>query len=110
VTGRPMRINQSTADYFAVGDDPALSYEERLEQYRRLADSYFQTDAFHEFCAEAIPHLGEVTVDYLESPEFDELTVRTITEDVLEPEQHDTLIERSRTNVAAWIADYRATG
>jgi hypothetical protein len=51
-----------------------------------------------------------VTVDYLESPEFDELTVRTITEEVLEPEQHETLIERSRTNVAAWVADYRAGG
>jgi hypothetical protein len=109
VTGRPMRINQSTADYFAIGDDPDLSYEERLERYRQLADSYFQADEFQEFCAEALPHLGEVTVEYLESPEFDELTVRTITHEVLEPDQHEALIERSRRNVAAWVVDHRAS-
>jgi hypothetical protein len=108
VTKRAMRINQSTADYFAVGDREDLSYEDKLERYRELADSYFQADEFREFCAEALPHLDELTVDYVESAEFDELVVRTITREVLEPAQHETLIERSRQNVAAWAADQRA--
>jgi hypothetical protein len=108
VTARPMRINQSTADYFAIGDRDDLSYEEKLELYRELADSYFQAVEFQEFCAEALPELDELMVEYVQSPEFDELTVSTITSEVLEPEQHEVLIERSRAHVAQWAADQQA--
>jgi hypothetical protein len=108
VTGRSMRINQNTRDYFEVGDRDDLSYEEKLDRYRELADSYFQADEFEDFCADALPNLAELTVEYVESPEFDELTVSTITSDVLEPEKHDSLIERSRSYIAAWAADQRA--
>jgi hypothetical protein len=34
--------------------------------------------------------------------------VRTITTEVLEPEKHEALIERSRANVGRWAADQRA--
>ncbi len=44
VTGRPMRINQSTRDYFEIGDRDDLSYEEKLAAYRVLADDYFQVE------------------------------------------------------------------
>jgi hypothetical protein len=108
VTARPMRINQSTADFFAVGDRDDLSYEEKLERYRELADSYFQAADFEEFCAEALPRLDELMVEYVESPEFDELTVSTIRGEVLEQEQHEVLIERSRAYVGQWAADQRA--
>jgi hypothetical protein len=33
------------------------------------------------------------------------MTVRTIREGVLEPEKHEALIERSRTNTRAWVED-----
>ena len=107
ITERPMRINQSTADYFEIGD-AELPYDERLERYRELADRYFQADEFEAFVAEALPHLDEVVVEYVESPEFDELAVRTITTEVLEPEKHESLIERSRANIARWANDRRA--
>ena len=107
VSERPMSINQSTADYFAIGD-AELSYEDKLERYRELADRYFQQEEFEAFCAEALPRLDEVVVEYVESAEFDELSVRTITTEVLEPENHEALIERSRSNVAMWAADQRA--
>ncbi|MGH2921475.1 MAG: hypothetical protein ACRDKU_05345, partial [Gaiellaceae bacterium] len=104
---RPMRINQSTADYFEIGDD-VRSYAEKLESYRELADRYFQAEEFEHFCDEALPHLAEVVVEYVESPEFDELAVRTITTEVLEPEKHEALIERSRANIGLWTANERA--
>ena len=107
VSERPMRINQSTADYFEIGD-AELSYEDKLERYRELADRYFQQEEFEAFCAEALPRLDEVVVEYVESAEFDELAVRTITTEVLEPENHEALIERSRSNVGMWAADQRA--
>ena len=34
-TGRPMRINQTTRDYFEIGDREDLSYEEKLAEYRQ---------------------------------------------------------------------------
>jgi hypothetical protein len=108
VTGRRMRINQNTRDYFQIGDDVELSYEEKLERYAALADAYFQTREFQEFYADALPHLDEVVVDYVDGREFDDLIVKTITTDVFEPEKHEALIERSRTNVSAWVVDQRA--
>jgi hypothetical protein len=106
VTGRRMRINQNTRDYFDVGDDPGLSYEERLGRYEELARVYFQTDEFTDFCAQALPHLDELTVEYCESPEFDAALVSSIRAEV-EPERHEEMIDRCRTLVAAWAADER---
>ena len=40
VTERSMPINQSTRDYFDVGDREELAYEEKLERYRDLADAH----------------------------------------------------------------------
>ncbi len=107
VTGRLMRINQSTRDYFEIGDSD-LSYAEKLGRYEELIDQYFQCDEFEAFRAEAIPGLHEHVVEYVESSEFDELIVGTITTDVLEPEKHEQLIDRSRTNTRAWASDQRA--
>jgi hypothetical protein len=99
-------VNQNTRDYFEVSDGD-LPYDEKLEHYRRLAGSYFQTELFEEFRGEALPHLEEATVDYVESPEFDRLIVEVIRTE--EPEEkQERLIERSRTAVAAWAADRRA--
>ena len=70
-----MRLNQRTKEYFLVGDDEGLGYEEKLARYEELADAYFRTEEFEEFCADVLPHLDELTVDYVESAEFDELLV-----------------------------------
>jgi predicted RNA-binding Zn ribbon-like protein len=103
-----MRINQTTRDFFEIGDSD-LSYQEKLARYEELSDRYFQREAFEAFRAEALPHLREVVVEYVESAEFDELAVRTIREGVLEPEKHETLVERSRANTRAWCDDAAAT-
>ena len=42
VSGRSMRLNQRTREYFEVGDRDDLSYEEKLALYAELADAYFQ--------------------------------------------------------------------
>jgi hypothetical protein len=106
VTDRSMRVNQATADYFEIGDSD-LPYEEKLERYAALGDAYFQAEEFEAFRAEALPHLEETMVEYVESPELDELIVQIIRTE--EPEEkQDRLIERSRTAVAAWASDCRA--
>jgi hypothetical protein len=106
-TGRSMRLNQRTREYFQVGDDPELSYAEKLDRYAALVDAYFQTDRFEDFRATALPHLDEATVEYVDSPEFDDLVVRAIRLEV-EHERQEEMIERCRRLTAEWAADERA--
>jgi hypothetical protein len=101
-----MRVNQATRDYFEIADSD-LDYAEKLERYRGLSDAYFQTEAFEEFRAEALPHLEETMVEYVESAELDDLIVQVIRTE--EPdEKQERLIARSRSAVAAWASDRRA--
>jgi hypothetical protein len=108
VTSRSVGINQNTRDYFEVGDRNDLGYREKLERYGELADAYFQTDEFTEFCATALPNLDEVVVEYVESRQFDDLVVRSIRLEV-ESERQEEMIGRSRRLVRAWAADQRAS-
>jgi hypothetical protein len=102
-----MPINQSTRDYFEVGDREELAYEEKLEHYRELADAHLQAAAFAEFRDAALPHLDEAMIGYIESAEFDELLVRIIRAEE-QPDMQESLIERSRVLVRAWAADEHA--
>jgi hypothetical protein len=104
VTGRSMRLNQRTREYFLVADDETLTYEGKLARYAELTDLYFKTPEFEEFCATALAPLEELTVDYVESPEFDELVVTAITLEV-EPDRHEEMIARCRALTRQWAAD-----
>jgi hypothetical protein len=104
-----MRLNQRTREYFEVGDRDELPYEEKLARYAALADAYFRTAEFEEFCAVVFPHLDELTVDYVESAEFDRLVERAIRLEV-EPERQEEMIERCRRLTLEWAADERAAG
>ena len=59
-TGRQMRINQTTRDYFEIGDREDLTYEEKLAEYRRLADAYFQVPSTTSSAPTKLPHLDEI--------------------------------------------------
>jgi hypothetical protein len=107
VSGRSMRLNQRTREYFEIGDRDDLSYEEKLARYAELADAYFQAAEFEEFRAVALPHLDELTVDYVESAAFDDLVVTAIRLEV-EPDRHEEMIERCRALTRQWSADERA--
>ena len=107
ITRRRMRINQNTRDYFDVGDRDDLSYAEKLREYRRLSDDYFQADAFREFCAQHLAHLEEYVVDYFESGDFDRLLVRTVTS-TFPQHEHEQFVAHYRGLVEQWARDGRA--
>jgi hypothetical protein len=106
-TGRSMRLNQRTREYFEIGDDPELSYADKLDRYAALADAYFQADRFEDFRGTALPHLDELTVEYVESAAFDDLVVRAIRLEV-ERERQEEMIERCRSLTAQWAANEHA--
>jgi hypothetical protein len=104
VTDRRMRLNQATRDFFEIAARDDLDYSAKLEGYRKLSDSYHQVDDFAEFSAAALANLDEAVVDFVESPEFDELLVHVITSGE-SPELHELLIERGRERARAWVGD-----
>jgi hypothetical protein len=105
-TGRQMRLNQTTRDYFEIGDRGDLSYEEKLAGYRKLADAYFQIDDYEAFCAEKLPHLDEALVEWVEGPDFDRLLVETV-QSTFPPHEHEHFVAHYRGLLAAWAGDQR---
>jgi len=103
-TQRRMQIDQNTGDYFAIGDRDDLAYDEKLAAYRELADAYFQTDLYAEFCAAALPRLHELTLEYFASSEFDDLLVHVVTA-TFPPHEHEEMVARHRGLVGQWVND-----
>lgn len=56
-TERRVGVDLGTAAYFAIADDASLTYEEKMERYRRLADEHFETERYWAWCAEHLPDL-----------------------------------------------------
>ncbi|MEX0816195.1 MAG: hypothetical protein WD027_02015, partial [Gaiellales bacterium] len=104
VTRRQMAVHQHTQEYFEIGDDEGLSYEEKLKRFRALADAYFEADAFEEFRGTVLASLDEIVAEYIASPEFDELLVRVVR--ASEPEElQERLIVGCRERTQAWVED-----
>jgi hypothetical protein len=102
-----MRLNQRTREYFEVGDSDELTYAQKLARYADLSDAYFQAAEFEDFREAALPHLDELTVDYVDSAAFDELVVTAIRLEV-ERERQEEMIERCRSLTRRWAAEERA--
>jgi hypothetical protein len=107
VSRRSMRINQETRQYFEIGDRDDLTYEEKLAEYRRLADAYFQVPEYEAFCAESLPELDGLTIEYVESSEFDRLLVDTVTS-TFPTHEHERFVAHFRGLLTAWAHDQRA--
>jgi hypothetical protein len=106
VTGRSMRINQGARRYFEIGDRDDLGYEEKLAAYRALAEEYFQTEAYEEFCGKALRHVDEIVLEYVESAEFDRLLVRTVTS-TFPAHEVEQFVAHYRGLLTAWAREQR---
>ena len=106
ITGRRMAADQDKRAYFDVGDRDDLSYEDKLLEYRRMVDDYFQVDEYEEFCAQSLPAAHEVVVGYFGSPEFDALLVEEV-QRIFPAHEHEEMVGRHRGLVGAWVADQK---
>ena len=109
VTGRRFRLDLDTSTYLAVADRDDLSYEEKLAEYRRLADAYFEADRYADFCASRLPHVDEMVYDWVCSPEFDELLVDTVRA-TYPADEHERFLGHFRGLLAAWMNDHAHLG
>jgi len=107
-TGRPSRpLDQDTRRYFEVGDRADLGYEQKVAEYRRLADSYFQVEEYDDFCASSLAHVDELLLEYVEGPEFDDLLVHTVVS-TFPPHEHEHFTAHYRGLLGSWARDRRS--
>jgi hypothetical protein len=107
VTGRRPRLDLDTRRFFDIGDDPSLSYEEKLAAYRRLGDESFEADRYAEFCATALGHLDEIVLAWVSSPDFDRLLVDTVRA-LYPPHEHEAFVAHFRGLVGQWVREHGA--
>jgi hypothetical protein len=108
VTGRPMRVSQDLAGYFGIGDREDLTYEQKLAEYRKVADAHFQTELYAEFCAEALPYIDELALEWFGSADFDALLVEVVTA-TFPAHEHEEMVARHRGLVGQWVREQEAT-
>lgn len=77
-TDRPPRPHIDPTDWFAIADDPDLTYADRLTAYQRLADRYFDKERYLEFRATSLPHLDDLVLEWVGSTDFDDLLTSTV--------------------------------
>jgi hypothetical protein len=101
--GRKMRIDVDTQPWFEIGDRGDLSYEEKLREFRRLADEHFDSDAYAEFSAGPMRHLDEAAHEWFTSADFDHVLVDTV-HSTFPPYEHEHFVEHYRGLLRAWAA------
>jgi hypothetical protein len=104
VTGRRPRLDLETRRYFEIADQAGMSYPEKLAGYSKLADGYFETERYHEFCATSLPHIDEIVLDWVAGPDFDRLLVDTVRAGY-PAHEHDQFIAHLRGLLDLWVKD-----
>ncbi len=101
VTGRKGTVDLHTERFFAIADDPSLSYQAKIEGYLELADQYFDSDNYWQFCDEHLSHLDAAVLDWVRSTEFDRLLVDTVRA-TYPPHEHERFLGHFRGLTKAW--------
>jgi hypothetical protein len=101
--GRKMRIDVDTRPWFEIGDRDDLSYEEKLREYRGLADEHFETEAYAEFSTGPMKHVDEAAHDWFTSDEFDRVLVETV-QTTFPAHEHEHFVAHYRGLLEAWAA------
>jgi hypothetical protein len=104
ITGRRPVLDLDSHRYFEIADRPDLAYEDKLARYRRLANDYFDTDHYRDFCASRLPHVDELVLDWVSSADFDGLLVNTVRSNY-PAQEHERFIAHLRGLVGQWTRE-----
>jgi len=99
-TDRSMHANLNWGDYFAIAaeDKP---FDEKLDDYAKLALDYFEYDRFNEFCETQLSHLDEVAYEFFGSDTVRDAIRKKVT--ALYPEHEiDEFTELFWSRVQRW--------
>jgi hypothetical protein len=104
VTSRRPRLDLDTAAYFRIADS-SMSYADKLVEYRRLADEYFEVDRYEEFCARYLANVDEIVHDWVSSAEFQSLLRETVRA-MYPVHEHEKFLGHFGGLIDAWIRDH----
>jgi hypothetical protein len=107
VTGRRSKLDMETDRYFAIADQAGMSYSEKLDAYRALADGYFDSERYQDFWAGKQAQLDDIVLDWVAGPAFDELLIQTV-KLVYPAHEHDKFIAHLRGLLGLWVRDETA--
>jgi hypothetical protein len=105
VTGRRPRLDLETRRFFEVADSDR-SYGEKLAEYAKLTDDYFETERYNEFCATSLASLDTIVCDWVASESFDRLLVDTVRA-TYPPAEHERFVAHFRGLLGLWLSDQR---
>jgi hypothetical protein len=105
-TGRVATPHVDPAPWFTPADRDDLSYDEKLAAYRGLADTYFDTERYQDFCASRLADVDAVVLEYIESDDFDRVLVEAVTT-TFPAHEHDEFVGHYRGLLALWAKDER---
>jgi len=105
VTGRKPGLDTNTADYFAIADQPGLTYQEKLARYRKLADDYFDVHRYQEFCDRHLAHVDDMVYEWVCSREFHNLLDETV-RGTFPAHEHDRFLAHFGGLIDVWIRDH----
>jgi hypothetical protein len=105
-TDRPITPYLDPAPWFKIADRHDLSYNDKLAAYRAIADDFFDTEHYLDFCASRLSHIDEIVLEYIESADFDRVLVETVTA-TFPPHEHEHFVAHYRGLLGAWASDER---
>jgi hypothetical protein len=105
VTGRRSNVDLQTSRYFTIADDPDMTYDEKLNAYLALADEYFDSARYWEWCAEHLGHLEERVHDWVGSDDFDRILRETVAA-TYPPHEHEQFLAHFRGLINLWLDDH----
>ena len=87
-----------------VGSAASASYADKIAGYSALADRYFETDRYRDFCATSLAGLDEIVLDWVAGPDFDKLLVDTVRA-TYPAGEHDQFVAHLRGLLGLWVRD-----
>jgi len=104
VRGRKAHVDLQTRRFFDIADHPEMDYDEKLDAYLAIADEYFESDRYWEWCAEHLPHLEERVLEWVSGPGFDRLLRDTVNA-TYSPHEQEQFYAHFRGLLDLWIKD-----
>ena len=74
------------------------------KEYRTLADEYFQTEQYLDFCASRLADLDAIVLEWVGSPDFDQLLLDTVVAG-FPAHEHERFVAHFRGLIGMWVDD-----
>jgi hypothetical protein len=103
-TRRRAKLHVDSESWFAVADDPELTYRAKLLRYQQLADQHFQKERYLDFCATALPNINDLVLEWVTSTDFDRMLTETVVQTYPEHER-EWFMGHFRGLIGLWVDD-----